>query len=762
MFSVKSTARTNVVRLRLSLGQSTYYFRLRGNLNLGKNTETLNKIQAFWSGLGVKLKSATAGSLRTPHQRHLQNTSSSTSDEEESVFHTDNYAAADYATDYAILYKCGKASTVYRFDLSLVPRVMRPDGVTGLFAKPTSTVCLPGTATQGLGKIDQGVPKLSASSAACPAFPLRAGSPSRVLDSPTFDSLHPEEKDWVAQRLLKTAPKLATFLQQNGVTLAPGSRTDLKLAVAVSGGGKRSLFNAAGVMSTLQKANVLDLATWVAGASGGSWLLGGLYGASLGKEGLVDPATFVNARMADLTKSVFDATFRANDVLTNFGVNGVASLPVAPFAPQASAAAATESILCQAELKFQSPAVKSSQAGNPAMLEYWSRALGYQLLGPASQDGGIGLMFSGLVNDPLLANQKAPLPLVLLQNNNAGGTPGQYRLFEVSPFDVGVHKGDLHVSYPTALLGTDATDAAKRCTTQFDQLAWLMGTSGWIFPMAQKYYDGTLQSIICGEGGSACQPLLMNNPFYGHTGPSRQVPAHADLFTAGETRMVDGGFSQNNPVWGFVTPTRQADVVLVIDSSGWEDAPVSTSPAATCSSDTAASCVSGTYYDTATDCCSTCSPLLDFGCWPTSDPELNDLFKLSSYSAEHTLPTDLPKPGDAVDPKWLTQVSFFGCREPAKTAIVYVPNRMVTSGKSGFTAVRSVIELNQMFGVPADPLTAKDVQDILKNGQDQLGASDLKGCLACLFAASLPGQDRPTFWQGTPQCSACLDQYCQA
>lgn len=631
---------------------------------------------------------------------------------------------------------------------------------------------LPGSAAQGLARIDSAVPILSASSADCPAFPKRTSSASRILDSATFDGLHPEEKDWVAQRLLKTGPTLATFIQQNLFALDPGARTDLKVAIAVSGGGKRSLFNAAGVTSSLARAGVLDLATWMAGSSGGSWLLGGVYGASLGKESLIDPATFVSARMADLTKAVFDGTFRANDILTNFGINGVASLPVAPFAFQACAATTTANILCQSELKFQSPATKASQAGNPALAEYWGRALAYQMLGASFQDAGMGLTMSGLLKDGLLSNHNAPLPLILLQNAQRSA----FRFWEVSPFDLGVHKGDVHVSYPTALLGTDVADANKRCTTQFDQLSWLMGISGWIFPLAQEYRDGTLQSVVCGEAGSACQPLLVNNPFVGHAGPSRQAAAAEgmpDLFTSAETRVLDGAATYNNPVWPFVTPTRQADVLIVIDSSGREgeetsDAPMSTGPGASCATDSApgasATCASNSYYEAGgglnNKCCSTCAPLLDNSCWPTADPTLNDLFRISMLSDEHTLPADIPKPGSA-NPRHATQVSFFGCREPDVTAIVYVPNRVVSSGKSGFTALRSVLELNQIFGIPADPLQAADVNDIVKNGQDQLGASDFKKCLACLFAASLPGQDRAAFWAATPQCTPCLEAYCQ-
>lgn len=668
-----------------------------------------------------------------------------------------------------MLFDCG-ASKNLRVDLTIVPRINRG----GVAAPGAALLCQPGSAAQGLQHMPNDAPAISASSGACPAFPRRAAaaSGSRVLDSSTFAGLHPEESNWVAARLAKTRARMASFIEQNlppspapapAVSVDAG-RAELRLAIAVSGGGKRSLFNAAGVLSGLSRAGVLDLATWTAGASGGAWLLGGVYTSSLGKTGLVDPATYVLGRMADLSRSVFDGTFRANEVLTNFGTPGL-TLPVAPFAATATAAATTDKILCQAELKFQSPAVPASQTGTPAMAEYWARALGYQLL--AAPEGGSGLTFSGLARDSLLAAHNAPLPLLQLQQNlGDGSNSSRFRLWEVSPFDVSVHQGDVHVSYPTALWGTDPADPGKRCVSNADQLSSFLGISSWIFPAANEVAGGTLKTLVCGEAGSACQPVPLNNPFLGHSGPSRQAAGAEDLFASAQVNLVDGATQWNNPLWEFVTPTRQADVAIVVDSSGWTDAPpISTDPAGTCAAD-AASCGPQAYYAATPGgrCCDTCSPLLDFSCWPTADPADNDLFSLPRFSPEHTLPRAWPSSStdEARLQRTITEITFFGCTEPNKTAIVYVPNRAVSSAKSGFIALRNALELNAAYGLDAAPLGSADLNDVVKNGQDQVGAPALKGCLACLFHASLRDQNRATYWETSPRCRACFDRYCFA
>jgi hypothetical protein len=779
-FRVKSTS--TGVRLTLNLGRSAYFLKLRGQVDIGKDGQGAVK-DLFGSLLGPIL-TAIGGSLK---DRRLQsgggssssssssnnnNNSSSSSNSNQTVT-TQNYATADYATDYAVLFDCGPTTNL-RVDVTLVPRIKRG----GVIAPGTALVCQPGSATQGLQFLQNDAPTFSASSSACPAFPGRPAD-SHILDDATFEGLHPEERDWVAQRLAKTGPRMAAFIQQNLPPPSPtptppvsvdASRADLRLAIAVSGGGKRSLFNAAGVLSGLSRAGVLDLATWTAGASGGAWLLGGVYSNSLGKTALVDPASYVTTKMADLSRSVFDGTFRANEALTNFGTTGF-TLPVAPFAPTATSAAATEKIFCQSELKFQSPAVPASQAGTPALAEYWARALGYQLL--TVPEGGSGLTFSGLARDSLLASHNAPLPLIQLQQNRAadGFNSSDFRLWEVSPFDVSVHQGDLHVSYPTALWGTDPADASRRCVTNADQLSTFLGITSWLFPAANEIAGGTLKTIVCGEAGSACQPVPLTNPFLGHAGPSRQASGATDLFTSSQVRLLDGATNWNNPLWEFVTPTRQADVAIVVDSSGWTDAPpVSTEPAATCAAD-AASCGPQAYYGATPaavgtlpgpKCCDTCSPLLDFSCWPTASVADNDLFSLPSFSPEHTLPQAWPS--SATDAarlqRTIQQVTFFGCTEPDTTAVVYVPNRVASSSKSGFVALRNVLGLNAAYGLDADPLSNTDINDVVANGQEQVGAPALKGCLACLFHASLRDQSRATYWQTNPGCKACFDEYC--
>ena len=133
-----------------------------------------------------------------------------------------------------------------------------------------------------------------------------------------------------------------------------------------------------------------------------------------------------------------------------------------------------------------------------------------------------------------------------------------------------------------------------------------MGLSSWAFAAANDIQKGTLTSLVCGQGGTQCQPVPVYSPFQGYSGPSRS--AAQDLFSTTEAHFVDGGLRQNNPLWPLITPTRQADVAIVIDNAGAiETPPVSTDPPGQCTSDSTY-CPSGNYYG-ASKCCDECNSL---------------------------------------------------------------------------------------------------------------------------------------------------------
>lgn len=86
----------------------------------------------------------------------------------------------------------------------------------------------------------------------------------------------------------------------------------------------------------------------------------------------------------------------------------------------------------------------------------------------------------------------------------------------------------------------------------------------------------------------------------------------------------------------------------------------------------------------------------------------------------------------------------------------------MVSGKSGFPVDIGVVNINPDLGIQRPLLRPEDVDDILKNGQEQvgaLGAPNFKKCFACLVAATAKGRESH-FWTTNQDCAGCYDTYC--
>lgn len=131
---------------------------------------------------------------------------------------------------------------------------------------------------------------------------------------------------------------------------------------------------------------------------------------------------------------------------------------------------------------------------------------------------------------------------------------------QVTPFDLAVHKGNLHASFPTALLGTNPLLMGRgTCVTNLDSLSYMFALS--------SYYMGAMAGsdlgrFCCGRGSKhACQGAPVANPFQGFDAIRQTDP---DLYGREEVLFLDGGVTYGDPVWPFITSTRKADVMYVV------------------------------------------------------------------------------------------------------------------------------------------------------------------------------------------------------
>jgi hypothetical protein len=92
---------------------------------------------------------------------------------------------------------------------------------------------------------------------------------------------------------------------------------------------------------------------------------------------------------------------------------------------------------------------------------------------------------------------------------------------------------------------------------------------------------------------------------------------------------------------------------------------------------------------------------------------------------------------------------------------VYIPNRLVLSGQSGFAPFKGSLNLDFPLSNEQE-LTRKGVRAIFENGAAQLpdkdGLPEFARCLACLYYAK--GTRNDSFMRTDERCRDCFGAYC--
>jgi hypothetical protein len=146
-----------------------------------------------------------------------------------------------------------------------------------------------------------------------------------------------------------------------------------------------------------------------------------------------------------------------------------------------------------------------------------------------------------------------------------------------TPFDTSTTNRDLHASFPTHLLGSNAlpssSDGSGLITQYVDTLAFLASLSSHLLPRLRgEEWAGVLCGANATSPTSACGPLKLNNPFLGFD--LLKSNAHdPSLFGREHVAFSDDGMGQGLPVWPFVTNARKADVLIASDASGGRQSP---------------------------------------------------------------------------------------------------------------------------------------------------------------------------------------------
>ena len=327
------------------------------------------------------------------------------------------------------------------------------------------------------------------------------------------------------------------------------------VSVAFSGGGYRAMLAGAGSLKAIdartpgtdgegQLGGLLQASTYLAGLSGGSWLVGSM---------IVNNYTTIG----DL---------QASKDIWNF--------EHAIYAPEGKLKIFS-TIDYFKELRDE-VLTKKESGFDVSITDYWSRALSRQFFD--APKGGLSLTWSSIADTDQYQNAEHPFPIVVADGRYQGETliAENATVYEFTPLEFGSFDPQLHAFTPLKYIGTNVTAGVpdnKTCVAGFDNAGFVVGTSSSLFNQLIFQVDSTdlldpirkVAESVLGTLADAEADIAdySPNPFYGINPDTNPNAKHRDL------TLVDGGEDlQNLPLHPLIQPVRKVDVIFAFDESG--------------------------------------------------------------------------------------------------------------------------------------------------------------------------------------------------
>lgn len=248
------------------------------------------------------------------------------------------------------------------------------------------------------------------------------------------------------------------------------------IGLAFSGGGYRALLNGAGALAAFDNrtshsndnghlGGLLQASTYIAGLSGGSWLVGSIF---------MNNFTSV--------ESILDKNDDPNkNPLWRF------DLPITMGPVGLSSSEYLGSIA-------EEVAAKKAAGYNTSITDAWGRALSYQLIDPV--DGGVSYTFSSIAKDNVFKSGGTPMPVFVADGRAPGELiiDGNATVYEINPWELGSFDPTTFAFAPLEYLGSDFLDgkisSKGKCVRGFDNAGYMMGTSSSLFNQGLLQYQG--------------------------------------------------------------------------------------------------------------------------------------------------------------------------------------------------------------------------------------------------------------------------------
>ncbi|CAK9440012.1 uncharacterized protein LODBEIA_P41120 [Lodderomyces beijingensis] len=366
--------------------------------------------------------------------------------------------------------------------------------------------------------------------------PQKAICPSGQLTRSSTTGLNSNEKSYIDSRYPIAKSNLATFLKdanlKNFSVDSFLNNANPTIGLAFSGGGYRAQLTGAGQYAALDSRNqvtkgkglggILQSASYIAGLSGGAWLVGSVVSNDLIS---IDDLES-QSKLWQTQTSILDY-YGVFDVLDNQGM--------------------------WLNIGFDVQA-KQFAGFDTSITDLWGRALSYQLLANYPNNGA-GFTFSSVMDLPSYQSHQAPYPILV----SLGREPGtsvinvNSTIFSMTPHELGSEDPSLQSFAQTKYLGSKLDNGypVKNCYTGFDNAGFFMGTSSSLFnsiitTLSRSLVPKFIQDLITNFAVDAFEGLNTDvanynpNPFYKSQNPSNSIEKSQSL------HLVDGGEDDEN------------------------------------------------------------------------------------------------------------------------------------------------------------------------------------------------------------------------
>ncbi|KAF8210154.1 phospholipase B [Mycena galopus ATCC 62051] len=488
--------------------------------------------------------------------------------------------------------------------------------------------------------------------------------------TPQNQSLHPSEVEYVNSRLNGTvAVAWNEWLgdgTQLGYNLTAFQGLFPKIGMAIPGGGLRAAQYGAGCLSGLDARNasskaagtggLLQVASYLTGLSGGSWVTGSLYFNNFPN---ISDLVFGNdGNGGTLDGWKLDLPFASPDGEDVFSENN-----------QYFYGSILWSVISKAQ--------QGMQVSFPACLRHpWARMISYHFLNQTNRGNfftnstahGAGQLWSDIPNIPAFQQQLTPFPLIVADSRPSGSnlttslSPTSV-VYEISPFEIASYDPQLsagmNLTYAGTFLTNGQADNGSACVTGFDQAGFIMGSSASLFNQIFDFADNTLQSFggFDSDDSDSIVYVLQRqlrsvrtreddvanwpNPFNGIKTDTFQDTAAPWL------ELIDGASNGENIPYGplFVN-ARHLDTIVTIEGSAD-----------------------------------------DLNNWPNGSNPIATASRLSTLLvATHQQFPPIPEtPGDWISTGVRQRATFFGCdptqNPPEWPMVIYLPNAPPITGE---------------------------------------------------------------------------------